>query len=91
MAYDAGVVVSVSAGTVAHTTTDHEGDYHMTYTVDIRKAIKIDDNVLAALDCDHIHLGRVDESGSVELEIHMVAPDHDKLLALSNYLTSITC
>lgn len=62
----------------------------MTYTVDIRKAILIDEVALASFDCDYVHLGRIDEGGLVEVDIHMNQPNHDKMLALTQYLSSIT-
>lgn len=61
----------------------------MTLTMDICRAVHIEDEALACLGCDSIHLGRVEENGRVEVDIHLIEETPANIRAVREYLDSI--
>jgi len=61
----------------------------MTLTMDISQAVHIEDDVLVGLGCDSVHLGRVEDDGRVEVDIHLVEETPATIRAVRDYLASI--
>lgn len=61
----------------------------MTYTMTLSKAIGIEEAVLSSLGCDEIHVGRLEDDGTVGVDIHMINPTQERIRALNDYLSHI--